>query len=82
MTVEIFLGIFIGAVTFTGSVVAFGKLSGKIDGKVYKLPGGHGLNLVALICAVLLGILYFYNPSIWTLLLVSILAGFIGWHLR
>ena len=81
MTVEIFLGIFIGAVTFTGSVVAFGKLSGKIDGKVYKLPGGHGLNLVALICAVLLGILYFYNPSIWTLLLVSILAGFIGWHL-
>jgi NAD(P) transhydrogenase subunit beta len=81
MAVEIFLGIFIGAVTFTGSVVAFGKLSGKIDGKVYKLPGGHGLNLAALTCAVLLGVLYFYNPSIWTLLLVSILAGFIGWHL-
>ena len=49
MAVEIFLGVFIGAITFTGSVVAFGKLSGKIDGKVYKLPGGHGLNLVAMV---------------------------------
>ena len=42
--VEVFLGIFIGAVTFTGSVVAFGKLAGKIDGKPKKLPGGHMLN--------------------------------------
>ena len=54
MAVEIFLGIFIGAVTFTGSVVAFGKLSGKIDGKVFKLPGGHGLNLAALICSLVI----------------------------
>ena len=81
MAVEIFLGIFIGAITFTGSVVAFGKLSGKIDGKVYKLPGGHGLNLFALIISLLLGLLYFNGSGIWTIIIMSILAGFIGWHL-
>ena len=81
MAVEIFLGIFIGAVTFTGSVVAFGKLSGKIDGKVFKLPGGHGLNLAALICSLGLGVLYLNGSGIWTLILLSLLAGFIGWHL-
>ncbi|MGL4279822.1 MAG: NAD(P)(+) transhydrogenase (Re/Si-specific) subunit beta, partial [Albidovulum sp.] len=42
--VEVFLGVFIGAVTFTGSVIAFGKLAGKVDGKAKKLPGGHLLN--------------------------------------
>ena len=81
MAVEIFLGVFIGAITFTGSVVAFGKLSGKIDGKVYKLPGGHGLNLVALVISILLGLLYFNGSGIWTIIIMSILAGFIGWHL-
>ena len=44
LRVEVFLGVFIGAVTFTGSIVAFGKLAGKVDGKARKLPGGHGLN--------------------------------------
>ena len=81
MAVEIFLGVFIGAITFTGSVVAFGKLSGKIDGKVYKLPGGHGLNLVAFVISILLGLLYFNGSGIWTIIIMSILAGFIGWHL-
>ena len=81
MAVEIFLGVFIGAITFTGSVVAFGKLSGKIDGKVYKLPSGHGLNLVALVISILLGLLYFNGSGIWTIIIMSILAGFIGWHL-
>ena len=81
MAVEIFLGVFIGAITFTGSVVAFGKLSGKIDGKVYKLPGGHGLNLVALVISILLGLLYFNGSGIWTIVIMAILAGFIGWHL-
>ena len=81
MAVEIFLGVFIGAITFTGSVVAFGKLSGKIDGKVYKLPGGHVLNLVALVISILLGLLYFNGSGIWTIIIMSILAGFIGWNL-
>ena len=47
LRVETFLGVFIGAVTFTGSVIAFGKLAGKVDGKAKKLPGGHLLNAAA-----------------------------------
>ena len=42
--VELFLGIFIGAITFTGSVVAYGKLAGKVTSAATKLPGGHALN--------------------------------------
>ena len=44
LRVELFLGIFIGAVTFTGSVIAYGKLAGKVDTSAKKLPGGHVLN--------------------------------------
>ncbi|MAC73750.1 MAG: NAD(P) transhydrogenase subunit beta, partial [Marinovum sp.] len=44
LRVELFLGIFIGAITFTGSVVAYGKLAGRVDSKAVKLPGGHALN--------------------------------------
>jgi H+-translocating NAD(P) transhydrogenase subunit beta len=53
--VEIYVGILIGAVTFSGSVIAFGKLSGKIGGKPMMLPGRHFLNLGLLIGAVVLG---------------------------
>lgn len=81
LRVEVLLGIFIGAVTFTGSVVAFGKLAGKIDGKPHKLPGGHALNALAVLLCIGLGVLYFMGFGIWTLLLVAALAGFIGWHL-
>ena len=51
---EIFLGIFIGAVTFTGSVVAFGKLRGKISSRPLMLPHRHKLNLLALVVSFLL----------------------------
>lgn len=78
---EVFLGIFIGAVTFTGSVVAFGKLAGKLDGKPIQLPGGHMLNLVSLIAAVVLGIMYIQGADVWTMLAVTVIAGFIGVHL-
>ncbi|MCF6273360.1 MAG: NAD(P)(+) transhydrogenase (Re/Si-specific) subunit beta, partial [Rhodobacteraceae bacterium] len=81
LKVEVFLGIFIGAVTFTGSVIAFGKLAGKIDGKPTQLPGGHMLNAGALVVAILLGLLYFNGAGIWTMVLVTLIAGFIGWHL-
>lgn len=53
--VEIYIGILIGAVTFSGSVIAFGKLSGKITGKPILLPGRHFLNLGLLIAAVYVG---------------------------
>ena len=83
LKVEVFLGIFIGAVTFTGSVVAFGKLAGKIDGKPRKLPGGHMLNAGAAALSVLLGILYCagIGPAVPWLLLITLLAFFIGYHL-
>ena len=81
LKVEVFLGIFIGAITFTGSVIAFGKLAGKVDGKPTQLPGGHMLNLAALIVSLVLGIIYFNGAGIWTMVLVTIIAGFIGWHL-
>ena len=56
--VEIFVGVFVGAVTFTGSVVAFGKLQGLIGSKPLLLPGRHVLNLVALLGCVYLGYLF------------------------
>ncbi|MGR3399564.1 MAG: NAD(P)(+) transhydrogenase (Re/Si-specific) subunit beta [Paracoccus sp. (in: a-proteobacteria)] len=83
LKIEVFLGIFIGAVTFTGSVVAFGKLAGRVDGKPKKLPGGHMLNAGALALSVLLGILYCagVGPAVFWLILITLLAFFIGYHL-
>ncbi len=81
LRVEVFLGVFIGAVTFTGSVVAFGKLAGKVDGKAKKLPGGHLLNAGAALGSILLGIVYFQSGSILPLILMTVLALFIGYHL-
>ena len=81
LKVEVFLGVFIGAVTFTGSVVAFGKLAGKVDGKANKLPGGHALNAGALVLSLLMLIFYFNGAGVWALLLMTLLAFFIGYHL-
>ncbi|WP_110651025.1 NAD(P)(+) transhydrogenase (Re/Si-specific) subunit beta [Salinicola peritrichatus] len=81
LQVEVVLGVFIGAVTFTGSVVAFGKLAGKIGGKPHKLPGGHALNAGAAALSLLLAILYLNGAGFWTLLILAALAFFIGWHL-
>ena len=53
--VEIYIGILIGAVTFSGSLIAFGKLNGKIGGKPLLLPGRHWLNLVALLVVIWFG---------------------------
>ncbi|CAI8812350.1 Re/Si-specific NAD(P)(+) transhydrogenase subunit beta [Methylococcus capsulatus] len=52
---EIYIGILIGAVTFSGSVIAFGKLSGKITGRPVLLPGRHWLNLGLLIAVIVVG---------------------------
>ncbi|MBO9195902.1 NAD(P)(+) transhydrogenase (Re/Si-specific) subunit beta [Rhizobium sp. 16-449-1b] len=81
LKVEIFLGVFIGAVTFTGSVIAFGKLAGKVDGKAKKLPGGHLLNAGAAIGSLILLVMFFNDAPIWTLVLMTLLAFFIGYHL-
>ncbi len=79
--IEIFLGIFIGAITFTGSVVAYGKLAGSINGKALTLPGRHLINVGLLILCIILGWLYLQHFGLWTLLLMTLLAFIIGAHL-
>ncbi|MEE4012679.1 NAD(P)(+) transhydrogenase (Re/Si-specific) subunit beta [Roseibium sp. FZY0029] len=81
LKVEVFLGVFIGAVTFTGSVVAFGKLAGKVTSKAEKLPGGHMLNAGAAALSVILLLMFLNGAGIWTLILMTLLAFFIGYHL-
>ncbi len=79
--VEIFIGVFIGAVTTTGSVIAFGKLSGSIDGKPLHLPGRNLLNLIAVLGCVWLGGMYLNGAGIWTLYMMTAIAFIFGAHL-
>jgi NAD(P) transhydrogenase subunit beta len=81
LRVETFLGIFIGAVTFTGSVIAYGKLAGKVDGKAKKLPGGHLLNASAAIISLVLLVVYLQSGSSLALIGMTLAALFIGYHL-
>ena len=85
--VEVFLGIFIGAVTFSGSLVAFGKLSGKLFGRkvsssALNLPHKHKLNLAALVISVFLMIFFLNHPeNIFPVLLMTAITLAFGWHL-
>lgn len=81
MRVEVFLGILIGAITFTGSIVAYGKLAGKVPSKALTLPGRHAINIGAGLLCLLLGVLYANGAGVWTMILVAVIAGGIGWHL-
>ncbi|GGO26355.1 NAD(P) transhydrogenase subunit beta [Gemmobacter aquaticus] len=81
LRVETFLGVFIGAVTFTGSVIAFGKLAGKVDGKAKKLPGGHVLNASAALISLVLLVVYLQTGSTLALIVMTLAALFIGYHL-
>ena len=81
LKVELVLGIWIGAVTFTGSVIAYGKLAGKVDPSAKKLPGGHLLNAAAAALSLLFAIMYLGGSGSWTLMLLTLLALFIGYHL-
>mgnify|MGYP004717221927 FL=1 len=82
---EVFLGIFIGAVTFTGSIVAFGKLRGKISSKALMLPHRHKMNLAALVVSFLLMLWFVQTNStgsqVVALLLMTVIALVFGWHL-
>ncbi|HFT3311379.1 TPA: Re/Si-specific NAD(P)(+) transhydrogenase subunit beta [Klebsiella pneumoniae] len=82
---EVFLGIFIGAVTFTGSVVAFGKLRGKISSRPLMLPNRHKLNLAALVVSFILMVIFVRSDSTGTqvlcLLVMTAIALAFGWHL-
>ncbi|CCJ92475.1 NAD(P) transhydrogenase subunit beta [Cronobacter malonaticus 681] len=82
---EVFLGIFIGAVTFTGSVVAFGKLRGKISSKPLMLPNRHKLNLAALVVSFILLLIFVQTESAgmqgFALFVMTVIALAFGWHL-
>jgi NAD(P) transhydrogenase subunit beta len=83
--VEIFLGVFIGALTFTGSIIAFGKLRGSISGKPLMLPGRHLMNISGMVASVVLGAMFISNEvpqgALPELLIMSAIAGLIGIHL-
>ncbi|WP_342753565.1 Re/Si-specific NAD(P)(+) transhydrogenase subunit beta [Pantoea sp. MBD-2R] len=82
---EVFVGIFIGAVTFTGSLVAYGKLCGKLSSRPLALPHRHKLNLLALVVSLCLLIIFVRTESTgvqgFALFLMTLIALAFGWHL-
>lgn len=80
--VEVFIGVFIGAVTFTGSIVAFGKLRGIIKSSPLNLPHKHKLNLAAIVISALL-LTRFVNAdgSMFALIVMTLIAFAFGYHL-
>jgi NAD(P) transhydrogenase subunit beta len=72
LRIELFLGMFIGAITFTGSVIAYGKLAGKVTSAAVKLPGGHALNAAAAAISVLCLIWYIMAGGILPLIIMTI----------
>jgi NAD(P) transhydrogenase subunit beta len=78
---EVFIGVFIGAVTFTGSIVAFLKLSARINSRPLMLPGKNVLNVGALVAFVGLTVAFVTSPSLGLLVAVTAVALALGWHL-
>ncbi|MFI5429370.1 Re/Si-specific NAD(P)(+) transhydrogenase subunit beta [Aeromicrobium sp. UC242_57] len=78
---EVFIGVFIGAVTFTGSIVAYLKLSAKIKSNPLMLPGKNYINLGALGLFLVLTIWFVISPALWLLIAVTVVALALGWHL-
>ncbi len=78
---EIFLGVFIGAVTFTGSIIAYGKLAGRIGGKALILPGRHVWNVAMVLASLVLMALYMQGAGSWTLYAMTLIAFVLGAHL-
>jgi NAD(P) transhydrogenase subunit beta len=83
-TAEVFIGVCIGSITFTGSVIAFLKLRGTVGGKPFMLPGRHLINLLMLLGTVALGVMFFLAPDhtqgSWILLAATVLTGILGIH--
>jgi NAD(P) transhydrogenase subunit beta len=78
---EVVIGVFIGAVTFTGSIVAFLKLSGRIKSNPLMLPAHNALNLGALVAFAVLTVFFVIDPNLALLSAVTVLALALGWHL-
>ena len=81
LRVETSLGIWIGAVTFTGSVIAYGKLAGKVNSAATKLPGGHVLNAMAALVSLGALIWYLNTGALMPMMILTLMALFIGYHL-
>ncbi|MEQ3754332.1 MAG: NAD(P)(+) transhydrogenase (Re/Si-specific) subunit beta, partial [Planktomarina sp.] len=81
LRVETSLGIWIGAVTFTGSVIAYGKLAGKVNSAATKLPGGHVLNATAALVSLASLIWYLNSGALLPMMILTLMALFIGYHL-
>ena len=79
--VEIFIGVFIGAITFTGSIIAYGKLAGWIDGKALALPGRNALNVGMVLASIYLGYMYLDHAGPWTLYAMTAIALIFGIHM-
>ena len=80
--VEVFLGVFIGAVTFTGSIVAFGKLRGLMASKALNVPHRHKLNAIALLVSAVLLVQFVAQGGNDTyLIIMTVIALVFGWHL-
>jgi len=78
---EVFIGVFIGAVTFTGSIIAFLKLSARMASKPLTLPGKNLLNLLAIAVFIALTLWYVIDPQLWMLITVTAIALALGLHL-
>jgi NAD(P) transhydrogenase subunit beta len=82
---EIFIGVFVGAVTFTGSVIAYGKLQGLIGSKPLLLPGRHLINLIAILLCLYMGSWFVFHGNyfapLWPLLVTTGIAFLLGIHL-
>jgi H+-translocating NAD(P) transhydrogenase subunit beta len=78
---EVVIGVFIGAVTVTGSIVAFLKLSARIRSNALQLPGRNALNLGALVVFLGLAVGFVVSPGLGVLAAVTVLALALGWHL-
>ena len=78
---EVVIGVFIGAVTFTGSIVANLKLSARINSAPLMLPGKNILNVGALVAFFALTVWFVIEPQLWLLAVVTVLALLLGWHL-
>lgn len=79
--VEVFIGVFIGALTFTGSIIAWGKLEGKIRSKPLLYPGRHAVNIVLVLVCVVMGVLFTMQEGtggMMYLCAMTAIASFIG----
>ena len=79
--VEVFLGVFIGAITFTGSIIAYGKLAGRMSGAALILPGRHLWNILMVVASLVLLVMYMQGAGSWTLYVMTLIAFVVGAHL-